>query len=166
MKRMLIISAAVVLPVFFSFGQIPLRPRPPQGGGLPPRGERQKEELKARLEAEPAGAPAADLTVEEFQLKRNDLKGQVVELTFDKVVSLKQAGAEGYIAMVTYESPRAMKGVAIVIPAEGLEFFEEQSKIDYRSKQTVYVQVISATTVKALGTRYRKNEPEGERYGW
>jgi hypothetical protein len=90
----------------------------------------------------------------------------VVELTFDKVVSLKQAGTEGYVAMVTYESPRALEGVTIIIPAGGLEFFEEQSKIDYRRKGTVYIQVINASTVKALGTRYRKNEPEGERYSW
>ena len=166
----IVIAALVILPVYASFAQNLQRPvLPAQRPQLPATADRAqnlKAELKANLDVEPACEPSEDLNVEEFQLKRNDLKGQVVELTFDKVVSLKQAGTEGYIAMVTYESPRLAEGLNIIVPADGLKFFEEQSKIDYRRKEKVYVEVINPTTVRAVGTRYSKNKEPGERYSW
>lgn len=125
-----------------------------------------KAEIQAGLDTEPDCEPTADMDVEEFQLQRNDLKGQVVELTFDRVVSLKQAGKEGYVAMVTYESPRLAQGLSLMIPADGLDFFEELSKINYPRKSSVYIEVLTPSTVKALGTRYSKNKDLGERYSW
>ncbi len=166
MKRVMMLALAILAtPMFFASAQAPQRPRP-QLQGLPPQLEKNRAEMKAALDTEPVGEPSADLNVSEFQLKRNDLKGNVVELTFDKVVTLKQAGQEGYIAMVTYESPRMAEGLNIIVPSAGLEFFEELSKINYPRKGTVYIQVLNPSTVKALGTRYSKNKPEGERYSW
>jgi hypothetical protein len=166
----IIIATLVILPACASFAQNPQRPVPPmQRPRLPAAADQAqnlKAELKAKLDVEPACEPSEDLNVEEFQLKRNDLKGRVVELTFDKVVSLKQTGAEGYVAMVTYESPRMAEGLNIVVPKDGLEFFEEQSKIDYRRKETIYVEVINPSIVRAVGTRFSKNKEPGERYSW
>lgn len=163
MKR-IVIAAFVILPVLIASAQNPQRPvlqRPnfPQQTDF-------KAGLKAGLDVEPAGEPSGELTVDEFQLKRNDLKGQVIELTFDRVVSLKQAGAEGYMAMVTYESPRIAEGLNIIVPADGLEFFEDLSKVNYPQRRSVYIQVLTPSTVKALGTRYSKNKEAGERYSW
>ena len=161
------------LPLFLVSAQNAQRPKQLPQGGRPAQLEKQKAvlaekkaELKDKLEAEPAGEPSADLNVSEFQLKRNDLKGKIVELTFDKVVSLKQAGKEGYIAMVTYENPRLAEGVSIIVPADGLKFFEELSRPGLVRRESVYIQVLNGSTLKALGTRYREDKPEGERYCW
>jgi hypothetical protein len=167
--------AMSALPLFHTGAQVPQRQKPqfPVGGAAqkpnrpnPEKIAELKAGMKAELKNEPAGEPSMELNVSEFQLKRNELKGQVVELTFDKVVSLKQAGQEGYLAMVTYESPRLQEGLALIIPAEGLEFFEELSKPEIRRKESVYVQVLNPSTIKALGTRFSRSKPEGERYSW
>lgn len=122
---------------------------------------------KIDLAAEPAVAPSDELTVSDFQLKRKELEGKVVELEFDRVVDLKQSGV-GYTARVTFESGRIMEGVTLLIPEEGLELFKEMAERDARSprRETVYVEVLGANISKALGTRYSKNKPEGERYTW
>jgi len=165
MKRLILIIAA--LPFCFGLAQNPHRPTGQQPAGFQPKQNRPDADMKkADLNADPAGDPSCELTVSEFQLKRNDLKGQVVELTFDKVVSLKQAGQGGYMAMVTYESPRLAEGLNIIVPQDGLKFFEELSKPEIRRKETVYIQVLNASVVKALGTRFRKNAEESERYRW
>jgi len=129
--------------------------------------QRKPVEVKAAREAlnVAPGAPVDDLTVNELQLKRKDLVGQVVELTFDNVINLKQAG-EGYSARVTYESGRAAEGLALIIPSEGLEFFEPLADHRGPKRETVYVQVLTSNAAKALGTRYSKNKPEGKRYSW
>ncbi len=176
MRRITMMLAMIAFPLLQTYAQAPQRPKfPGSGGGAAQRPNRpdfeKKAELKAAMKAElnsePAGEPSADMNVSEFLLKRNDLKGKVVELTFDKVVSLKQAGQEGgYLALVTYESPRLQEGLTLVVPSEGLEFFEALSKPEIRRRESVYIQVLNPTTVKALGTRYRKDKPEGERYIW
>jgi len=119
------------------------------------------------LDAEPAAAPTEDLDVNEFQLRRKELEGKVVELEFDRVVDLKQSG-DGYTARVTYESGRITEGVVLLISEEGLELFKEMAERDARSprRETVYIEVLGANMSKALGTRYSKNNPEGERYTW
>ena len=122
----------------------------------------RKEDLKEKKEIK----SAEELTVDEFLLKRNDLKGKIVELTFDRVISLKQAGKEGYIAVVSYQKPRHAEGVNVLIPAEGLGFFKELDKPELQRRATVYIEVLNANTLKALGTRYREDKPKGERYGW
>lgn len=131
-----------------------------------------KDRLKQRAEnprldlsKEPECAPTEDLNVQELQLQRNELKGQVIELEFDNVIDLQQAGP-GYTARVTFESPRVSEGVTIMFPAEGLEFI--QPLADHRGplRATVYVEVINSKMLRALGTRYSKNKPEGERYSW
>ncbi|GEM_PF-3412514 len=129
--------------------------------------QQKAAEAKAAREALDAvpGAPVDDLTVNELQLKRKELAGQVVELTFDNVINLKQTG-EGYSARVTYESARAAEGLALIIPSDGLEFFEPLADHRGPKREKVYVQVLTSNAAKALGTRYRKNKPEGERYTW
>lgn len=182
MKKVYAIAGMIaVFPVLFASAQNTERPRLDQ---LPASAKQKmlnreikdikkveqqterKVELKAELKGEPNVAPTAELNVSEFQIKRNELKGQVVELTFDKVVSLKQVGQEGYMAMVTYESPRMAEGLNMVVPEDGLKFFEELSRPEIRRKESVYIQVVNPSTVRALGTRYRKDKPEGERYSW
>ncbi len=119
------------------------------------------------FEKEPSVAPSEELDVSEFQLKRKDLTGAVVELEFDRVVDLKQSG-NGYTARVTFESGRITEGVVLLIPEEGLELFREMAERDARSprRETICIEVIGANMSKALGTRYSKNKPEGERYTW
>ena len=118
-------------------------------------------------ESEPAGEPVDKLTVEEFMLQRKDLAEKVIELEFDRVAGLKQSGA-GYTARVSFESARDANGVTLLIPKEGLDMFEDYSDQPpgYRKRETVYVQVLKNGSVLGLGERYRKNEPEGERYSW
>lgn len=154
-KWMWIVLLAVSLPAF-SFAQ----------------NKPSKERVRNRLETprvdlskEPDCASSDELTVQEFQLQRNDMKGQVIELEFDNVIDLQQTGA-GYTARVTFESPRVGEGVTIIFPEEGLEFFRPLA--DHRGplRSTVYVEVLSGKILKALGTRYSKSKPEGERYNW
>ncbi|MBL7016506.1 MAG: hypothetical protein ISR84_02995 [Kiritimatiellales bacterium] len=121
---------------------------------------------KIDFSVEPASAPVDKLDVEEFQLQRKDLQGKVIELEFDRVSALKQT-ANGYTAKVTFEDPRGGAGVMLLIPKEGLELFEDYSKdARYRRRETVLVEVLPANAVRAVGTRYSKNKPEGERYSW
>lgn len=127
----------------------------------PPAGPRPVREA---LET-PPGEPVEKLDVNELQLRRRDLAGQVVELTFDNVIDLKQAG-DGYAARVTYESARMTEGVVLIIPPEGLEFFEPLAEHRGPNRETVYVQVLPSGSARALGTRYSKNKPDGERYSW
>ncbi|MFA6172130.1 MAG: hypothetical protein WC701_00470 [Kiritimatiellales bacterium] len=178
MKRtvsiMLVITA---LPLFMASAQNAARDKKPPQGRIPQLDKQKiekkaeqrtdvKAELREKLNAEPSGESAEELNVSEYLLKRNDLKGDVIKLTFDKVASLKQAGKEGYVAIVTYESPRLMEGLNLIVPADGLEFFEELSKPGIIRRETVYVHVLNANMLKALGTRYREDKPEGERYAW
>jgi len=130
--------------------------------------DRFKQAAKPKIDfsVEPASAPVDELDVQEFQLKRKDLQGKVVELEFDRVSALKQT-ANGYTAKVTFEDPRDSTGVFLLIPEAGLELFEDYSKdARYRRRETVLVEVLPANAVRAVGTRYSKNKPEGERYSW
>ncbi len=118
------------------------------------------------LQAEPAAEPADELTVTEFLLQRNDLQGRVIELTFDRVHVFKQNQAGDYSALVTYESPRVAEGATLLVPEEGREFFEDMEQRKSRRRETVYVEVINLRVLKALGTRFRDDNPAGERYSW
>ena len=122
---------------------------------------------KIDLESEPSIAPSEELDVNEFQLKRKELEGLVVELEFDRVGTLKQSG-NGYTARVIFESGRLAEGLTLLIPEEGLELFQKLTERDKRSplRTKIYVEVLSGNVSRALGERYRKNKPEGERYTW
>jgi len=69
---------------------------------------------------------------------------------------------------VTFESGRVLGGVTLLIPEEGLELFREMSERDARSplRTKVYVEVLTGNVARAVGERYSKNKPEGERYTW
>ena len=154
-KLMMVFVLAVVVPVFFvSAQQNPLR-------------NRGKQEMSPQvdLESEPESAPVDELDVSEFQLKRKELQGKVIELEFDNVIDLKQVG-EGYSVRVTFESARVAEGMMIFLPEDGLEFFEPLSEHRGPLRATVYIEVLGNNMSRALGTRYSKNKPEGERYSW
>jgi hypothetical protein len=137
-----------------------------QSNTLSRRAQLQKaRSTQIDVESIPALAPGDDFDVNEFLMKRKDLQGQVVELTFDKVSSLKQV-RDGYIAFVSYEKPRHNIGLEIYVPAEGLEFFEDLAKPEIRRRQSVYVYVKAPGAVVALGTDYDKDKAEDERYQW
>ncbi len=136
--------------------------------------KKKSQQLKAAnlkpqvdLSAQPASAPVDELNVTELLLKRKDLQGKVVELEFDRVLELKQTG-NGYTARVTFESARSGEGLILLIPAEGIELFEEMTDRDFRSRlrKTVYVELLGGDVTRAVGTRYSKNKPDGERYSW
>jgi len=158
MKKLnLIVMMAILVPALFVFAQQnPLKNR-----------VKQTAKPKIDFSKEPMVAPTEEFTVSEFQLKRKDLQGIVVELTFDRVNDLKQTG-QGYTARITFESVRNGEGVTLLIPEEGLELFEEMAERDVRSslRETVYVEVIAANISRAVGTHYSKSKPEGERYSW
>ena len=128
---------------------------------------RQPGKATLDLSVEPSAAPSEELDVSEFQLQRRSLGGKVVELKFDRVLDLKQTG-NGYSARVTFESGRLLEGIMLLIPEEGLELFQEMAERDPRSplRKKVYVEVLTGSVTRAVGTRYRKNKPEGERYSW
>lgn len=126
----------------------------------------QKAERKEAAKEKRNIEAAEELTVDEFLLKRNDLKGKVIELTFDRVISLKQMGKDGYVALVSFQKTRLADGVTILVPAEGLEFFQELDKPELQRRESVYVEVMDAGKLRALGTRYREDKPKGQRYGW
>jgi len=119
------------------------------------------------LEAEPASEPVDKVDVNELLLQRKDLIGKVIELEFDHVMDLKQT-TQGYTARVTSESRRMAEGISLLIPTEGLEYFEPLSEHKGLKRGKVYVEILPAeiNAAKALGTRYRKDKPEGERYSW
>ena len=112
------------------------------------------------------GEPAAELNVEEFQLKCNELTGQVVNLTFDRVVSFTQTGSESASATVVYNDYQRKECVNIIIPAEGIYFFKARFSQKSGDETTVYIQVLTPFMGKALGTLYDKDKPEGQRYIW
>ncbi len=134
--------------------------------------ERKTAALKSIIELPlPAEEPAAKLDVSEFLMKQADYVGQVVELTFDQVLTLKQYGSSGYIATVTYKrlDRRAsdIASVEIAVPHEGLKIFREVYELNGTTRQTkVMVQVIVGSKVRAVGERYRGDAPVGERYRW
>jgi hypothetical protein len=157
---MTLILTAALLPVLSGSAQ--------QTSTWKQRAVDKKEQVRSKIDmdAEPVATPSDKLNVQEFALKRKDLEGKVVELEFDRVQEMKQIDI-GYSARVTFESMRtAEEGVTILIPAAGGEFFEKLSKESARKNADVYVEVISANIVRALGARYNKNKPEGERYSW
>ncbi|MBC8207427.1 MAG: hypothetical protein ISR85_07115 [Kiritimatiellales bacterium] len=120
---------------------------------------------KVDLSREPASAPVADLDVGELRLKLKDMQGKVVELEFDHTIDLKQT-ENGYSVRVTFESVRAVEGIMILLPKEGLDFFEPLAEPRSPIRETVYVEVLGNNMTRAVGTRYNKNKPEGERYSW
>jgi uncharacterized protein YihD (DUF1040 family) len=134
--------------------------------------ERKAAAVKAVIELpQPAGDPSEKLNVNEFLMKLADYSGKIVELTFDKVVSLKQIGSSGYVASVTYErgdqgDNASNAAVEIVIPPQGLNIFKDLYEKGTIGQRTVIVQVIIESKVRALGTRYRRDDPAGKRYSW
>ena len=119
------------------------------------------------LSTQPPGEPVDKLTVPELLLQRKDLAGKVIELEFDRATGLKQT-SHGYTAKLFYDDVRDASGVMILIPEEGFDMFEVYSKNDarYRRRETVLVEILPANAVRAVGKRYSKNKPEGERYVW
>lgn len=154
-----LVLLAVLVPAFLTSAQVnPFKKRIQQLKNSP------KQQID--LQSEPDAAPGEELTVSEFLLQRKDLKGQVVELEFDRAFDLKQVG-EGYSVRVSFESVRGTEGVTIVLPKEGVEFFEPLAERDRGAvRNTVYVQVLGNNMVRGLGTRYSKGKPLGERYRW
>jgi hypothetical protein len=134
--------------------------------------ERKAEMLKTVLELpQPADGPVAELDVNEFQMKQADYVGQVVKLTFDEVLTLKQEGRSGYIATVTYKREQRdgsrSSSVEIAIPPEGLKLFQEVYDLNGSTRQTtVMVQVLVESKTRAVGARYRRDNPEGQKYVW
>ena len=124
-----------------------------------------KADLKKEMQSEVAGAPTDELNVNEFQLKRDELKGKVIELTFDRVISLKQTGSD-YTAIVTYQQLHQIEGLNIIVPKEGLDLFQGMFTPGNIRTETVYVQVVSPSVVRALGTRYSEEKPKEKLYGW
>ena len=116
-------------------------------------------------DTEPSAAPDEEMNVNEFQIKRKDLTGSVIKIEFDHVSDLKQT-ENGYIARLSFESIRIAEGMPILLPPEALEFFEDLANYKGPKKETVYIEVIDANIVRALGTRFSKKKPEGERYSW
>lgn len=155
-KMILMIVMAVLLPALFVSAQ------------KDPSKTRKKQTARPEIDlsVQPAAAPGKEFDVLEFQLKRKELEGQVVELVFDRVHNLKQTD-QGYTVRVTFDNVRGGSAV-LLIPEEGLELFEEMAARELRSplRQSVYVEVIDANFARAVGTRYSKNKPEGQRYSW
>lgn len=159
--RLFMLILTVALIGSSAMAQNPFKQRRNQGNSA------NQEKLKVDLEAEPSVAPTEELDVNEFQLQRKGLEGQVVKLEFDRVIDLKQTG-NGYAARVTFESVRMAEGLVLMIPEEGLDLFRDMSERDGRSplRKKVYIEVLGGNVSRVLGTRYRKSEPEGERYTW
>lgn len=134
--------------------------------------ERKAALLKTVIEMpQPPDGPVAELDVNEFQMKRADYVGQVVKLTFDEVLTLKQEGGSGYIATVTYKREQRdgsrSSSVEIGIPPEGLKLFQEVYNLNGSTRQTtVMVQVLVESKTRAVGARYRRDNPEGQKYVW
>lgn len=119
------------------------------------------------LSIEPVAEPSDELDVTELQLQRLDLDGKVIELTFDRVIFLKPTD-QGYVAKLTFGQGRERESAPVLIPKDGLELFQEMAERDLRSprRETVYVEVIDSKIMRAVGTDFSKNKPEGERYSW
>lgn len=164
MKKIVsVIVMFAALPLFLVSAQdVPREKARPVKTDRVEKNTERKADLKEKRNVE----AAEELTVDEFLLKRNDLKGKIIQLTFDRVISLKQMGKDGYIALVSFQKARQADGVTMLVPAEGLEFFKELDKPELQRRETVYVEVLNGDTLKALGTRYREDKPKGERYGW
>lgn len=133
--------------------------------------ERKAAAVKAVVELpQPVGDPSEKLNVNEFLMKLADYSGKIVELTFDEVITLKQVGASGYVASVTYERDRSDTSksafVDIVVPPQGLKTFQDLYEKGTIGQRTVIVQVIVESKVRALGTRYRRDNPAGEKFFW
>ena len=111
------------------------------------------------------GKPSFELNVNEFQLKRYDLVGQVGELTFDRILGLKEVVPDGYVAFVTYHNANRIEGLKIIVPRDGLDFFKGQISPDSVGDKTIYIQVRTPDTVKAIGTYYTE-ENDGVHYRW
>jgi hypothetical protein len=126
-----------------------------------------RQKVKIDLEAEPSVGPTDDMDVSELLLERKDLTGQVIELEFDRTTDLKQMN-QGYTVHVSCRQiGRSNGGITLLVPKDGLEFFEKLSKSQNMSREEVYVEILpGGGAAKALGTRYRKDKPEGERYTW
>ena len=157
-KRTLILLVVALLPALvFSAQKNLLQKRP-----------KKADRLEIDLSVEPSAAPGEEMTVTELQFRREELQGQVVELTFDRVIGLKQMEKTAYSARLSFESGRQKESVLVLIPKEGLELFQEMATRFPKSplRETVYVEVLEKNVIRAVGTRYSKNKPEGERYSW
>lgn len=159
MRTLIILFTVAMLGFTASAQQNPLKQR------IKNLQKKTQQRPRIDLETEPAGEPVDELTVDEFMLKRKDLAGKVIELEFDRVVDLKQID-QGYSARVMYESLRGVESISLLIPKEGFDFFEKLAEQRGSKREDVYVEVLGGNVVRALGTRFSKNKPEGERYSW
>jgi len=160
--------AVASLPLLLVFAQNPRTPKPLPQSPVPEKNiesAKLKAEQKAELAAPPAGKPSAELNADEFQLKRYELTGRTIELTFDRILSLKEIGPNIYAALVTYHDSYAVEGVRIIVPAAGLELFKSRVAPESGGTQTVYVQVLAPDMVKVIGTHYIE-ENGVIKYGW
>lgn len=157
-KRVMWVAVLVLISASLSSAEVGLRKiRTPQDGRV----------ASLDLSSEPAVAPLSRMEVDEFLLKRNELQGSVIELRFDRVSELKQT-QNGYMAAVRYEGGRGAQEVRVLVPEEGLDLFGEWTKMKPGTKERtdIYVQVMTNGLVRALGERYSKSKPEGDRYSW
>jgi len=151
MRRVvLLVITIVAFPVFFAFAV--------------------KADKTAVMESVPVTKPTGDeLNVNEFELKRIDLVGKVVELRFNRVRSVKEVSSGNYMAVVQYYENSGYwaesGGVEVLVPKEGMRFFETPDGARDTREEQVYVQVLSPTEVKALGKYYAEDE-KGLHYGW
>jgi hypothetical protein len=121
------------------------------------------------MQSVPVTKPVGEaLSVNEFELQRDDLVGKVIELRFDRVLSFEEIGPGSYMAVVRYQNSDRYaegRGLKVLVPKAGERLFENRNgSIDIREEK-VYVQVVSPEEVKALGTYYAQDE-NGLHYGW
>ncbi len=154
-KLVAALLSAVALPLFVVFAQnVP--------DSVQSTADRPAE---TNIVAEPSGANAPEVSVKEYQEQSGALKGQVVQLTFDMIVSFRQVDPESGTSTVCSSESKG-DWINLTIPAAGLEFFSELFSERNEDEQTVYVQVISPFAAKVLGTNYHQENPAGERYDW
>lgn len=120
---------------------------------------------ETNIVAEPSGANAPEVSVKEYQEQSGALTGQVVQLTFDTIVSYRQIDPKNGTATVCNSESKG-DWINLTIPAAGMEFFNNLYEEKNEDEQTVYVQVLSPFAARALGTNYHKDNPAGERYDW
>lgn len=167
MKRTLpFMLVMLTLPVFLVSAQNAAHGKKQPQGRPEQLDVQQAAEQKTDLNDKPViGKPTAELNVDEFQLKRFELAGQVIELTFDRILGLKEVEPGSYVAFVTYHDSDAIEGLRILVPKAGLDLFKGRVSSESDGSQTVYVQVQTPDLVKAVGTYYTE-EDEGVHYGW
>jgi len=154
-KIILVISAIVGLPLFGVFAQ--------GTSGVVQRTAKQVVETNAV--AEPDGMDAPELDIKEYQTQCSALKGKVIKLSFNKVSSFKPDGS-GCATATVCNNRSNPDWINLTIPAAGMEFFGKLFSENEDDDQSIYVQVVSPFTARALGFYYDAVSPVGKRYSW